>query len=281
MMYPEEINFEDPLLRRAVGRVFPAVKAPDSLRNRIMLAMKAVEHEKTVVPAPRGINSTPHAVDLGSGTMRIHPQAMTTSNWSTMLPGMAIAASMLISIGLMIFFLSSSAQAMPEKFQAAAVARHDQCCQASDHHHLSAIRTASYPEIGRYLKQELHHPVLAADLTREGWQFSGAAICPISGVPTAHLLFRKGSETLSVFSLPTAALPSLTQHQSYQGTTSDGHSIIVRAEDGVLYCLVGHCSAGELTVDHLDSIFDRHSAEATVAEITGPRISVAGISWER
>ncbi len=279
MMYPEALNFEDPALKRAVSRVFPAMKVPEALRNRIVAAMKATEDERTVMPVAVVGNHSPHAIDSASGTMRIHPQAMTTSGWSTMLPGMAIAASMLISIGLMVYFLSSSAQAMPEKFQAAAVARHDGCCKASDHH-LPVIRTASYREIGRFLKQELQHPVLAADLTREGWQFSGAAICPISGIATAHLLFRKGSETLSVFSLPAAALPSLTQHQSYRGTTPDGHSIIVRAEDGALYCLVGHGIPGELTVDHLDSIFDKHSSEATVAEATGPRISVAGISRE-
>ena len=85
---------------------------------------------------------------------------------------------------------------------------------------------------------------------------------------------------LSVFSLPTSALPSLAQHQSYRGTTSDGHSVIVRAEDGALYCLVGHSQKGDLTVDQLDGIFNKHVSEATVADSNGPRITLADVVRE-
>ncbi len=279
MKYSDELIFEDPALKLALKRAVPVLKTPEHLRDRIRLALKEGD-ETPILPMVVGGNhafAVPNG--LSSGTMRINPQTMSANGWSTMLPGLAIAASMLVTIGLTAFFLSGSAQAMPKVFEAAAIARHEHCCGAPDHH-LPVIRTASYPEIGRYLKQELHHPVLAADLSHEGWQFSGASICPIAGIDTAHLLFRKGTETLSVFSLPTSAIPSLTQHQTYHGTTEDGHSVIVRAEDGALYCLVGHSLPGELTVDQLDGIFDKHSAEATVAELTGPRISVAGISRE-
>lgn len=278
MKFPEDPIFEDPALKLALARAITPTKTPEHLRGRILLVLKTGDDASVPLVPVREVH-IPHTAANSNGQMRIHPQTMAANGWSTLLPGMAIAASMLISIGLMAFFLSGSAQAMPKTFEAAAVARHDECCGAPDHH-LPVIRTATYPQIGRFLRQELHHPVLATDLSRDGWQFSGAAICPIAGVSTGHLLFRKGSETLSVFSLPAAALPTLTQHQSYQGTTADGHSLIVRAENGALYCLVGHARAGELTVDQLNDIFDKHSAEATIAESTGPHISVAGIPRE-
>ena len=279
MKYLEDPIFEDPALKLALARAIPSFKTPEHLRDRIILALKTGD-ATPMPPVPMREIHTPHTVANSYGQMRIHPQTMAANGWSTLLPGMAIAASMLISIGLMAFFLSGSAQAMPKTFEAAAIARHDECCGAPDHH-LPVIRNATYPEIGRFLRQELHRPVLAVDLTSDGWTFSGAAICPIAGVRTGHLLFRKGSETLSIFSLPASALPTLAQHQSYQGTTADGHALIVRAENGALYCLVGHAGNSELTVDQLDDIFDRHSAEATVAEATGSRISVAGISREQ
>ena len=192
---------------------------------------------------------------------------------------MAVAASMLVTVGSIGLALARSSQSLPSKLELAAVKRHDGCCN-SPQHHGDKVPQDSFPRIGQYLRQELDHPVLAADLKNEGWQLEGAAICPVDGVRGAHLLYRRhGYQTLSIFSLPASSFPSLANHQTYEGTI-DGHSVIARCEDGAVFCMVGHCPEGAITVADLGRMLNDHEPEASVATTPGPRISVAGITRE-
>ena len=101
----------------------------------------------------------------------------------------------------------------------------------------------------------------------------------MNGVAAAHLLYQKGDKTLSIFSLPASCLPSLENNQTYEGNTR-GHSVVARASNGALYCLVGQCPEGDLTVADLGNMLETHGAEAAVAAVPGPRITVAGILRE-
>lgn len=271
MDQPDVSSFEDRALKAALRRKLCGECAPSRLRQRIA---RCLASEGTA-----GAAATAGMISGGatSGTMRISPPASDSLTLPSLLPGLAIAAAMLIAIGSIALILGNSSQALPQNFETAAIFRHDGCCKAPDHHQ---IVKASFGEIGKYLRQELQHPILAADMTQDGWTFSGAAICPVNGVLSAHLLFRKGPETLSVFSLPASAVPSLGDNQTYEASTVDGHSVVARAQDGAIYCLVGHCPQGTLTCEDLDRLMEEHRGRATVAAVAGPRITVAGILRE-
>jgi hypothetical protein len=253
--------FEDPALKAAVRRCCICECASTVLRRRVAGAIRS------------------ERIDSGS-SMRMSTGAMAgpaaTSWWASFGPSLAIAASLLIVIGSVGYLLSTSSQTLPRNLELAAVTRHDLCCQHADHR---KIPRESFPEIGQYLRQELNHPVLAADLKRDGWTFRGAAICPVGDVKSAHMLFQKDNRTLSVFSLPSSACPALASNQTYEGIVNN-HSVIARRENGAIYCLVSHCPRGGLSVPELDRILAAHEAEATVAAAPGPRVTVAGITRE-
>jgi hypothetical protein len=260
-------QFEDPALKAAVCRCFASECASSALRERIARSL-AAEHVAAEHPSARP----------ATGAMRINPASAEPATLPTLLPGFAMAAAMVLAIGGLAFILSNSPRNVPAPFQVAAVARHDGCCQAADHH-MQPVPQASYAMMGKFLRQELNHPVLAADLTKDGWSFSGAAICPVGGVSAAHLLFRKGQESLSVFSLPASAVSAMADGQVYEARTADGHTVVARSQDGAVYCLVGRGSQ-DVSVDQLDDLLEAHRSEATVAAATGPRITVAGINRE-
>jgi hypothetical protein len=199
--------------------------------------------------------------------------------WSAWAPGLAIAASFVVALGSVAFFLARSSPSLPQPIEVAAIERHDHCCNAADHH-APTIPQASFPRLGQYLRQELDHPILAANLEKEGWRFSGAAICPVGNVRAAHLLYRRsGYQTLSVFSLPASSFPSLQNNETYEGTI-DGHAVVARSENGAVYCLVGYCPEGELSVAEVGRMLNEYEGEATIAAVTGARVEVAGVIRE-
>ena len=266
--------FDDPALKGAMRRCFSGEQAPSALRERIAQAVVTEARAATVA-----VTSPQRSPILSTGTMRLNPTSASPATLSTLLSSVAIAASMILAIGSIALILSRSSQTLPSKFEAAAIARHDGCCAAPDHHN-PTMPQASFARIGQYLHQQLHHAVLAADMTKDGWQFSGASICPVDGVDSAHLLFRKNLQTLSVFSLPASAVPSLDNHQPYEGRTADGHTVVARLQDGAIYCLVGQGPEGDLGIDELDQLLDHHRAEATVAATSGPPVVLADIPRE-
>jgi hypothetical protein len=142
-------------------------------------------------------------------------------SFGAMWPGFAVAAMFAVSVGTIILSYSGSSPStndslavLPTAFEDAAISRHDHCCQAAAHQ-AKDVPQAPYPAIGQYLRNQLHHPVLAANLEADQWRFRGAAICPVGDVKAAHLVFaRDDGETVSVFSLPANAFPQFQNNQT-------------------------------------------------------------------
>jgi hypothetical protein len=171
---------------------------------------------------------------------------------------------MFIAIGVVTVMLTHSANALPARLQAAACLRHDSCCKHASHATKEIPQT--FPAVGQYLRSQLNHPVLAANFTKDQWKFRGAAICPVDGTPSAHLLFEKGSRTLSVFSLPSSAFPLLKNNQTYEGST-EGHSVVATRKGDAVYCLVCYDPSGSVTTSSLREMLQEHENEAAVAAV--------------
>lgn len=183
--------------------------------------------------------------------------------WRSHGPSLAIAASMLVAIGVVTLTLSHSAHAVPTRLQTAACFRHDSCSSLHIKHVTPQV-PQSFADVGQFLRTKLNHPVLAANFTKEQWHFRGAAICPVDGINAAHLLFDKGNQTLSVFSLPAASFPALKNKQTYEGSY-EGHTVVARREDSAVYCLVCKDPSGSIDAGTLREMLQQHESEASVA----------------
>src|SRR3954454_18765723 len=161
-MEPVESQSDDPVLRHAVRRALGSETAPPALRGRIE-AMLATELRKE--------------------------QTKAKVFWRRPAFSMvAAAAVLLIGLGIAYQIVNRETEA-PKFFADAMVVTHDNCTALSDHHLLSGVsNNANVDELRKKLREQLPHPVLVAMLG-EGWQFQGAGVCQISGVPTSHLLF--------------------------------------------------------------------------------------------
>jgi hypothetical protein len=114
------------------------------------------------------------------------------------------------------------------------------------------------------MRQRLSRAVLMARPTDPGWDFRGAAICPVGAAPAGHLVFAKNDDVISVFSLPINTLPNATDGEQFE-TTTDGHPIAAFTRDGGLFCLVSSGPAGSLTERDLAQMRDRMEDRVTTA----------------
>lgn len=185
--------------------------------------------------------------------------------WRPVYSGIALAAALLIVVGIVSLVLSRSSQALPSALQAAVIDRHDQC--ASHATHVGPGVPQDFALLGPYLTQQLSHAVLAVNLDNDHWHFRGAAICPVGNVKAAHLVFDQNNRTLSILSLPASSYPDLQNHKMYEGTSTD-HAVIAKREDGAIFCLVSSDPSNQTSVEDLSNLLRAHEHEAV--SITPP-----------
>jgi len=230
-------------LKQAIGRAWGKKAAPLDLRNRItgMIVQQSPAARSTVLRMP--LSPAPSLNFAG-------------------LAGLAIAAGMLLALGLVTAALlngSSSSPALvgtglPGEVANSFVYRHDACCQAKDHHLLQGINNDSLSAVARAMSAELNVPVVATPI--DGWLFAGAGRCRVWGYPSAHLLYRHEGQTLSVFSIPQSSLPSITDNRDYEATLN-GHPLAAFSHAGGLYCVVGYAADDSISPAQVKDIRDK------------------------
>jgi hypothetical protein len=148
----------------------------------------------------------------------------------------------------------------PVSFSAAIVSTHDNCAKLGDHHFVPGNDPTA-------LKDQLSKAegiVVSAIHPGDGWQFKGAGLCTVEQTKAAHLLFVRGPESISIFSLP--APPSC--HESAYSEVVSKHPVIGFTSQGALYCVVGSASQGELTPAELEPV------------VSKVRASVGALAWD-
>ena len=205
------------------------------------------------------------------------PMTSAAWRWKPIHSGLALAAVLLIVVGVVGIVLSRSSQALPSSLQIAVINRHDLCTQMPTHTEPDVPQ--NFALLGPYLRQQLNHAVLAANLTKENWHFRGAAICPVGDVKSAHLVFDQAGRTLTILSLPASSYPALQNHKTYEGTSAN-HAVIARREDGAIFCLVSNDPNNQMTMADLSDILRAHQNEASVAASQGPRIWLTWVGHE-
>lgn len=241
-------HFDDPGLRAAVRRVCPAEKAPEALRQRLS-RMVSAELARSRLPT-----STP-----------VTPQPLRISFWQRPAFRMAIAATFLVGMtGLLHQFVfrdppvSHAAVIHPQIVQA-MIHTHQRCCDKPSHGMVHAPGE-DFRSVGRAMEEKLQGTVLAANLAEDGWKFFGADICRVDGRSSAHLLFTRGDDWMSVFSVPGISADQVAGAGTYAQCV-DGFMVAGFARDGGVYCLVGHCPERHLTLDEVAGLLKKHRHE--------------------
>ncbi|HTL30196.1 MAG TPA: hypothetical protein VL282_13280 [Tepidisphaeraceae bacterium] len=252
-MSREQLEFDDPALRQALKRAFGADMAPLPLVSRIQNAL-AAEIEPV---ASRPARPRPRIWSLAAAAcLCLFSLSLLASQlWATFAPPRELMAVQSLDI--------------PTELAQAMVARHDVCADQPDHHFLPGVDKNDLTAIRKSLSKALDQKVLVTTLP-DGWVFRGASLCPVAGERSAHLLFTRGNQTLSLFSLPNADYPVSNSDIPYEGVQAN-HPIAGFTHGNGMYCLVGSSPDGKLTLDELKSLRDQ--LEDTALFVLGPNQS--------
>jgi hypothetical protein len=239
-------NFDDPALKAALQRAFSAERAGEALRQRILAAV--------------GEDSTAAA-----------PTPIRVTFWQR--PVFRIAAALLLALISLYAILATrgGSDKLPDGLLAAMVERHDEC-NAAPAHRAPGIPQNDFHLTGQALAGQLHMQVLSADLGG-AWSFNGAALCPIHGQPSAHLIFASRSGHMSLFSIPPAgaagARDSTTITVSHAVSHERNYGIASFVQQGVVYALVNDGGpSGKLLGDaELQEMLRKHKGDLSAAAI--------------
>jgi hypothetical protein len=113
-------------------------------------------------------------------------------------------------------------------------------------------------------------------IPERGWRFEGGALCPVidnneNKIPAAHLIYKSGAESVSLFSMPRSVSPCRKFCGPYEGTyietKPDGqqvpHPIAGFVDSRGAYCLVGTGSP-RLTQARLAAMRDRIQSSVAI-----------------
>jgi hypothetical protein len=242
-------HFDDPNLKSAVRRCWACDCAPAELRERVRGILNSEIEQSSSVSIFRFPRST----------------------WM-----LAAAAVVALMIGLSAHYWPASSTPiqtvalaqLPPTLPADLTHRHDECCQ-SKHHQLPEVPKTDDTAITIALQTQLSRPVLVAHPSEPGWDFHGAAICPVGTIPAGHLVFSRGTDTLSIFSLPKSAAPGLTEGEEF-ATTTGSHCIAGFEKNGAVFCLVSNSPNGTLTPSDVRKMRTQMEANVTVARNDTP-----------
>jgi hypothetical protein len=240
-MDPLDPQSEDTALKMAVRRALGKESAPPQLRSRIE-ALLATEQRKAETKA------------------RV--------SWRRPILAMISAAAVLI-IGLGVAYtLINQGNEAPQFFAAAMVKTHDESAASPDKLQIPGVPAdASMATVRQELRKQLGHPVLVAELG-DGWQFKGASVSQISGVPASELLFTKGDASVSVFSVSAGAF--YMDNSRGDGTTYEqteqNHPISGFVQGGAIHCLVGSSKSGKLSVKELTKLRDKLRGQVSMVD---------------
>jgi hypothetical protein len=251
-------TFDDPALKAALKRSLGGEQCSQALRERCCclcsgssnwrfaawgivagLAAAAVVVLTVAVPMFRPASAARLAVDT-------RQPAPTMGPVSPVPPGSPV---------------SPGSPSAPAALWADLVDTHERCVHSADHHRLDK-GAATDAAIADAMRTRLSHAVLVARPTDPRWVFRGAAICRAGDTPCGHLVFSRGDQAISVFSLPSSAAPQL-QGQPVQHILSNGHPIVAFVKDGALFCLVGSGPVGTISTDDLDQMRQRMQNDVT------------------
>jgi len=242
-MLTAQDNPDDAVLKAAIKGLYGRQRAPDDLRARMTQLLRSLDEPPEVPAAGALLGEARRTAQFGG-------------SWggAAMIAAVFAAGAMILRAG----FVQPPRAALGPALLGALVETHDRCC--CRHRHVSpGIPQTNLRLTGQAISRQLRQSVLAADLVKEQWIFRGAAICPVAGRNSAHLLFARGGQTLSVFSIADPLSPA--RQCILETQVAADHIVAGFVKRGRVYCMVGHCPDGQLSSAEVASLVERHRDE--------------------
>jgi len=203
------------------------------------------------------------------------PQAQARRLWLgrlNPLHGLAAAAIVLLGFGVSYHYFSKpsnpSNPAIPVTLASDLISRHDSCCSLPDHH---GIKDDDFDQIAKEMGVHLGIPVMAAKLDGT-WTFHGASYCPVgdlkSGHISAHLVFARDKQFVSLFSLPASVLNNV--HIQSTSEMEQNHPLAAFQTSHGFYCVVGSSPDGSLTIEQVRVLRDQVQPKIAAADEDQP-----------
>lgn len=219
-------EFNDPELKKAAQRAWAQESAPPRLRTRIAATV-------TAWPQPRWTDSISWQAFAG------------------------LAAIVLLGTTIMFSNLWTNSQAprvyLPAEVAAMIMQTHDRCCLVNDHHFVPRQFAKDMPDTGRWLSSKAHVPVVAVDMD-QGWNYCGAGACRVNGITSGHLLFKRGPDDLSIFSLPAAQFGLPAKNEDFAIDTYKNHTYAAFVKNGALYCVMARDPSGQFGPPQVEAV---------------------------
>lgn len=230
-------DFDEPVLRSALKRVYGGQAAPQDLRQRILQ------------------------------TLAEEPPVLRIPAWYRRPYVLAAAAAFILAMAGL--YQKVLLQPLDNNFDdrsfLAMIDTHDRC--SVENHFGSGIPRENFTRIGQTLSRELRKSVLAANLVGEGWEFRGAKVCPVGDKVGAHLMFARNQQRLSVFSVP--GMGCGEEDGCINSQILRDHMIAGFTDHGAAYCMVAYCEQRRLSLNEVSTLLERHRRElvATVVPV--------------
>src|SRR5258706_5440776 len=224
-------QFDAPELKTAVRRLYAAERAPAGLRQRVESILRAEQ--------------------ASSRPMRIERAVI----WQR-------AAAAIIVMGLTgLTCRASYERRHPVGDQAllAMVKTHDRCCKDSNAHRWNSIPQNDFVLMGQNMASRIKEPVLATEVG-DGWIFVGAAMCWVGDKQSAHLVYRRDGQWLSIFSIPASSCEKV-RDGGFGSERINDHMSAGFAHTGGVYCMVGSCPQKNLQLDEIQQLLKKHQTD--------------------
>jgi hypothetical protein len=207
-------QFDDPALKSALQRVWGGDVASPQLRKRVE---NAILKEKWA-------------------------EQSVWRRWRGPLVGLSAAAVVAIVFGLSAVMVNkTSERSVPTWFANALVNVHDE--HATKHGPGTRYDPNNRDDVRSVrsnFSARLGYPVMVYSPGKD-WKADDARICAVANIPAAHLMFKRGSETLSIFSISAGALyndRSVPDGTRYSQIDQD-HAVAGFVYGGALHLVVG------------------------------------------
>lgn len=257
MIRQDEDQFNDPSLRNALRRTVGSERAPVELRDVIA----------------RSMTDGWQVADTEQPTTRSWRERW--ERWHSVVYAGIAACVMLFGVTFLVmsylgyfdrrpsYASQPVAGSVSTELANAMVARHTACGKLHDHH---LIPGDDVPALKKTLEAQLGYPV-AIVMPGNGWVFKGAGRCDVGKTPTAHLLFARGTQEVSVFSLPADAVRPVSTGTRFYQSECNGCPLASAVHGAAIYAAVGSSTDGSLTL--YDVITLRDQFVASLPEMQG------------
>jgi hypothetical protein len=267
-------SFHDPDLKAAVHRVWGNETAPAALRHRVYAmgigAARGPVAGITPEPArgrpawtwplrhPRPLYALAAALTMVLGFTVAYQIDRPATSSSSSSGGYARVVDPSLSNGPAAIPPTTLPSALPPSLPERLADAHARCVGYRDHDGFKDLGRSDFGSLRQQLENELGFSVLAGAIgdDESGWEFKGAAVCPVGQIASAHLLFARRGQAVSLFSLPRASCPQAKTGDVFEDGDRD-HPMAVFVRPGGIQCVVGSSRDGSLTATDVRSIGDR------------------------